>query len=341
VYVFLTACRNEEKILPDFLAEFTAMVEKAGIAAQTRLYVVDDLSVDRSVEILEDFARAGRRIEVRVIRAPTNLGNQGAMFYGLRQIEVGPSDVLITFDCDGEDDVEQIPSIIEMGAQNAGKVVLIERGRRRESALFKVYFAVYKLLFRFFTRQSIIPNNFLLIPGGLVPAIQCSPLAAVHFAYAILKLRPPSVSTTRDRRSRYGGRTSQNVFMLVSHGLVGLMLFYEVVVAKIFTLLFAFGAFAAAVVGLAIFLPADWVAAQRTLIWSAIAAGVTTVGLFGLLLSAALALIFKLAAFTLAAASAVNRASGALPGRPPAGGEADRTQVDVTSAGRKGVLDRV
>src|SRR5689334_18954056 len=94
MYVFLTACRNEEKILPEFLDEFTAMVQKAGIAGRTRLYVVDDLSVDRSVEILERAGHAGGPIDVRVIRAPTNLGNQGAMFFGLRHLEIGPDDVL-------------------------------------------------------------------------------------------------------------------------------------------------------------------------------------------------------------------------------------------------------
>src|SRR5262249_6898948 len=148
----------------------------------------------------------------------------------------------------------EIPSIIEMGAQNPGKVVLIERGRRKESPLFKLFFASYKTLFRFFARQTVVPNNFLLIPGALVPAIQASPLTAVHFAYAILKLRPKYVSTVRDRRARYGGSSSQNMFMLVSHGLVGLMLFYEVVVSKIFMLLFLFGGLGALMIGAALIL---------------------------------------------------------------------------------------
>jgi len=315
VYIFLTAFRNEERILAEFLAEFCETVRKAGITGKTVLYIVDDLSNDRSVAILEEFGRSSAEIEVRVIRAPTNLGNQGAMFFGLRQLEVAPDDVLITFDCDGEDDVAEIPSILELGATNPGKMVMIERGRRKESLLFKIFFAFYKLIFRFLTRQTIIPNNFLLIPGAMVPAIQASPLTAVHFAYAILKLRPAYVSTMRNRRARYGGKSSQNLFMLVSHGLVGLMLFYEVVVAKIFMLLFLFGGLFAFVVCLAVGLPADWVAAQRILIWVAIATGIVVVGLFGLLLSAALALMFKLATFALAE-TAAGRPAGSIPRRP-------------------------
>src|SRR5882672_11387139 len=100
--VFLTTCRNEARILPAFLAEFSAMVQAAGISGQVRLYVVDDLFTGATVSILEDFGRSSASVELRVIRAPTNLGNQGALFFGLRQIEVDAGDVLVTFDCDGE-----------------------------------------------------------------------------------------------------------------------------------------------------------------------------------------------------------------------------------------------
>jgi glycosyltransferase involved in cell wall biosynthesis len=315
MYIFLTACRNESLTMPAFLAEFAAMLEEAGIKEQSKLYVVDDLSTDDTVAIL----RGATGTDVNVILAPTNLGNQGAMFYGLRRLQVGPDDLLITLDSDGEDDVAQVPSVIALAAANPGKAVLIERGRRKESLKFKVMFTGYKMIFRSLTRQTVVPNNFMVLPGRLVPSIQAAPLAAVHFAYAVLKLRPSYVTTKRDRRSRYAGNSSQNMFMLVSHGLVGLMVFFEVLVAKIFMLLFGFGVFSVAVVGLAIALPAGWLSIQRTLVWTAIAAGIGAVGMFGLLLSAALALVLKLAAFTLAQ-SAV--AEPARPTRPLEGGRA-------------------
>lgn len=297
-YVFLTACRNEATILETFLDEFTAMVEKAEIGGRTVLYVVDDLSLDRSVEILESYRSRATGVRLEIIPAPTNLGNQGAVFYGLGRVDVSPEDVLIGFDCDGEDDVAQIPSILALGRENPGKLVLIERGRRQESLTFKLAFTAYKTVFRFLTRQKVIPNNFMLIPCQYVPLIRRSPLAAVHFAYAILKLGLPAVTTTRDRRQRYGGRSSQNLFTVGSHGLVGLMVFYENVIAKLLVLLFAFGVCAIGVIGLALVVREN-VPAQRTLLWAAVAAGGMVVGLFGLLLSAALALLFKLAVFTL------------------------------------------
>jgi glycosyltransferase involved in cell wall biosynthesis len=306
-YVFLTACRNEEAILDEFFAEFTEMVSVAGIAGQTRLYIVDDLSTDRSGEILARHARDNTAVDVRTVEVPTNFGNQGAMFYGLGRVEVDSDDVLITFDCDGEDDVRQIPSILELSLKNPGKVVLIERGQRAESLTFKVFFASYKLLFRLLTRQRVVPNNFMLVPARFVPVIQRSPLAAVHLAYAVSKLKPPSVITTRDRRPRYGGKSSQNLFMLMSHGMVGLMVFYEVVIAKMFALLFVLGALSLIFFGGAIAVGNLLAAAQRGLLVAAIASGICAVGVFSLFLSAALALAFKLLVFTLGRASGEQR----------------------------------
>ena len=279
--------------------EFVETCKNAGLLGKATLYIVDDFSTDGTVSLLEELQRQRSGIDLRIIRAPTNFGNQGAMFHGLRRVEIGPEDVLITFDSDGEDDVAQIPSVLDLGAKNPGKIVLIERGRRTESVLFKLLFACYKMLFRFLTRQTVVPNNFLLIPGLLVPVIQRSPLAAVHFAYAILKLGPRYVATVRARRPRYGGRSSQNMFMLVSHGLVGIMLFYEVVVAKIFMLLFLFGTSAACVVALALAVPPDKVVVYRALGAVATGAGAGVLALLALLLSAALALLFKLAIFVL------------------------------------------
>jgi len=300
MFIFLTACRNEERTIREFWAEFVAMARTAGLLGQTVLYIVDDFSTDGTVALLEQMHTESSGVDLRIIRAPTNLGNQGAMFHGLRRVEIEPEDMLVTFDSDGEDDVNQMPSILEIGVQNPGKAVLIERGRRRESLRFKVFFATYKLIFRYFTRETVVPNNFMLLPGSLVPVIQRSPLAAVHLAYAILKLHPGYVATVRDRRSRYGGRSSQNIFMLVSHGLVGLMLFFEVVVAKIFVLLFLFGLFTASIIVLAVAIPVEEVVAHNILLSTAVAAAAGAVGLFGLLLSAALALMFKLTSFMLA-----------------------------------------
>jgi len=302
-YVFLTACRNEEQILEAFLSEFRETLAAAGIAGESTLYVIDDLSTDGSVDVLERHKGRLGGAKLEILKAPTNLGNQGALFYALRRLPISPQDLLVTFDCDGEDDVREIPSIVAFSRENPDRVVLIERGARSESLVFRAAFRTYKVLFRFLTRQSVIPNNFLVIPGRFVPFIRRTPLAAVHFAYAILRTKFPFATTRRDRRTRYGGKSSQNLFMVASHGLVGLMVFYETVIAKLLVLLTGLGVFSLAVVAAALAVPVTSVAAQRVLLWVAGATATMGASFFSLLLAAALALIFKLSVFTLSQAA--------------------------------------
>lgn len=304
-YVFLTACRNEERIIEQFLAEFGDMIQRTGLAGRATLFVVDDLSFDRTRELLARAAASTSAFRIEVLHAPTNLGNQGAMFLGLQRVDVGPDDVLVTLDSDGEDDVRELPSIIAEGERTPGAVVLIERGSRTESIVFKLCFATYKAMFRLLTRRRVVPNNFMLIPGAYVPAFRRSPLGAVHFAYALYKLSPPHVAVVRDRRARYGGQTSQNLFMLVSHGLVGLMVFYEVVVAKLFMLLALFCGSAAALVALGLAAPPDRPPSQRALAWAAIGLCCGAIAALSLLVSAALALAFKVTAYRLSVAAPV------------------------------------
>jgi polyisoprenyl-phosphate glycosyltransferase len=186
-----------------------------GFRGQTTLTVVDDLSVDNTVELIRSLSPNYPDISIEIIQCPTNFGNQGAIFYGLQRLIFNADDILCTFDCDGEDDVRELPSIINMGAENPGKVVLIERNKRTEGLVFKICLGTYKVLFRFLTGNKIIPNNFMLIPAQFIPALQHFPLAAAHFAYSVLRLRLPFVSTGRDRRQRYGGNSSQNLLCLL------------------------------------------------------------------------------------------------------------------------------
>lgn len=238
-YVFLTAFRNEALVLDAFLRELVETARRAGIIERAVLYLVDDLSTDDSRAVIEAFRAREPACEIKVLSVPTNLGNQGAMFHGIHRIACDHDDVLITLDSDGEDDVGAVGSIIELGRQHPDKVVFIERGRRSDSASFKVFFFLYRLLFRILTDRKVVANNYMLIPGRYVETIRRSPLAATHLANGILRLNLPALVVSRDRRPRYGGRTTQNLFMLITHGLVGIIMFYEVVVPKILTLVLA------------------------------------------------------------------------------------------------------
>lgn len=293
-YIFLSAFRNESLVLQDFLHEFVEMTRQAGITDRAVLHLVDDFSTDDSRAVVERFRSTENACEINIISVPTNLGNQGAMFYGLSQADCDAEDVLVTLDCDGEDDVGEARSIIELGRQHPEKVIFIERGRRSDSTAFKIFFFLYRFLFRVLTDRRVVANNFMLIPGRYVATLRRSPLVAVHLANGVLRLNLPSLVVSRDRRPRYGGKTTQNLFMLMTHGLVGIMLFYEVVVAKVMALVLALAAIQTAVVVLRLMSPAE----RALLLLAGTGASITAIAF---LVCATTALVLKLAAYRAAA----------------------------------------
>jgi hypothetical protein len=300
-YHFITACRNEAGIIETFFEEFDAAVADLSSEHQVTLHIIDDCSLDNTVEVIRSHQGMLSHATLDLIELPVNLGNQGALFFGIRNIQVGPDDVLLSFDCDGEDDIGQIPSIVKMGEENPGKAVFIERRRRAEGIVFQVCFSIYKLMFRYLSGKNVIPNNFMLLPGRFVDAVKGSALVSAHFAYGVMRLGIPHVITRRDRRTRYGGQTSQNLYALISHGMVGIMVFFETVLGRLFLLAsgMAFAGFAFLLAGTA---GEMWPRQIRqVLLGLGLATGFLGAVMLGLMLAASLALMFKVMNYWLTA----------------------------------------
>jgi glycosyltransferase involved in cell wall biosynthesis len=252
----LTAVRNEERQIEPFLREIHHVLREGGMLPRAHLVIVDDYSIDATREIIADTAASLDGLSVQVIELPSNRGNQSAMAYGLRlmaeRFETGH---VLTFDADGEDDLTQVPQLVRMLDKDPGRMLFVYRDRRRDGWVIRAFYAAYRLAYRLLTGQRLIPCNMMGIPGSMVAPIAGSPLLPLHFSYPPLRLGLPYHPVPLAKRARYGGRSSQNLGLLIQHGLIGLTIFYEQVVARLILL-------SAAVVGVT-GLAALWVAVVR------------------------------------------------------------------------------
>lgn len=230
--------------MPTFIAEFRDTFAKAGMLDRMNLVVVDDASVDDTVAVLEKCAGSAPALNLKVLRLRSNRGNQPAMAYGLRQLRSQLPDAhLLTFDADGEDDITRLPDLVRMLDEKPGQIVFVYRDGRQESFQVRWFYFGYRIMYRVLTGRRIIPCNLMAIPGNARAAIAESPLLRLHFSYSVLRLGLPYRTLPMARRQRYGGRSSQNIGLLIHHGLIGLTIFYEQMVARVILL-------AASVVGL-------------------------------------------------------------------------------------------
>lgn len=240
----LTATRNDAGLQTEFLNELRDVLTGSGRVDECRLYIVDDFSIDDTVTSVQRWSEANPELAVEILQVPSNMGNQGAMSFALHSCDVPPDGFLLSLDSDGEDDLQRIPEFMELAEQQPSHVLFTERGRRHDRIMVRVLYRAFRALFKWLTNARVMPNNYMILPGRYLNAVRLSPFTGVYYSLAVLRLGLPYNTVSCDRRPRYGGQSSQSLYGLTSHAFVGMMMFFETVIAKLFmVLLTAVGCF--------------------------------------------------------------------------------------------------
>ena len=141
-------CYNEEEVLPVtsgmFRDEIRDLIEKDKISCESRVLFVDDGSKDSTWQIISSLA-----LEDPVftgIRQSRNRGHQSSVLAGLMEVK-DRADIVISIDCDGQDDVTAMEDMVDAYADGCDIVYGI-RSNRESDTFFKRSSAqlYYKLL---------------------------------------------------------------------------------------------------------------------------------------------------------------------------------------------------
>jgi hypothetical protein len=172
--------------------------------------------------------------DVTVVRLVTNQGHQGALAIGLCHVFKNiRCNHLVVMDCDGEDRPQDIPALLRAARAAPHSVVVASRAQRSEGALFKAFYALYRLVFAILVGRKISFGNFTVLPFGLLHRLAYRAELWSHFAASIVRLRLPLVECATKRGKRYRGKSSMNVATLVVHGLSAINVFAEAAIARI------------------------------------------------------------------------------------------------------------
>jgi glycosyltransferase involved in cell wall biosynthesis len=213
-------------------------------APGARFVVIDDTAgQDQQIERLHQLA------DVTVLRPPFNLGHQRAIVYALRKIlpRVGDDDAIVTLDADGEDQPSDLPRLLaqlrdEPGAPHLKQqVVLALRTKRRESLGFKVFYRLFRLMFRSLTGATVRSGNFAAMPGALAKRVLLHPTFDLSYSSAILALDVPVEYVPCERGERYKGRSKMTYGKLAMHGLRMLMPFTDRIAIRALAVFVFFG----------------------------------------------------------------------------------------------------
>lgn len=130
-------CYNEEQVLPVtskmFLDELLHLIEKGKISEDSRILFVNDGSHDRTWEIVKELSQ--KDYHFCGIAQSRNRGHQNAVLAGLMEAK-DQSDITISIDCDGQDDISAMERMID--AYYAGaEIVYGVRSNRATDTWFK------------------------------------------------------------------------------------------------------------------------------------------------------------------------------------------------------------
>ena len=226
--VILTAIYNDWETFRPFLKSLDKTLGEASLTA--RVVVVDDgssLSTEDGFLETLDFDAIQ---QVTAITLTRNMGNQRAVAIGLGYVaKEMDCDFLVIMDSDMEDLPEYVPQLIERAGKAGNKIIFAERTRRANQISFKLFYGLYKSLYRLLTGMPISVGNFSAVPGRLVRRIAGISEIWSHFPAGIMRAKVPYEMMSSSRGPRLHGESKMNLVSLVIHGLSGLSVHADVV----------------------------------------------------------------------------------------------------------------
>lgn len=193
---------------------------------------VDDGSVRQPLDVAS-LQEAG--VHGVVIRLTRNVGHQRAIAIGLSYVaeEMPDAPRVVTMDSDGEDVPQSILELMVRLESADVDVVVARRKKRTETMRFRLFYAVYKALFRILTGRQIDFGNFMAFKMPALMRITHMQEVWIHVAGCVLTSKLRIAKCALDRGTRFSGSSKMNFGGLVLHGFRALMIFAEDVLVRV------------------------------------------------------------------------------------------------------------
>ncbi len=149
VLYIVIPCYNEEKVLPItapmFLEEMRYLEREEKISTKSRIMFVNDGSKDHTWDIIKKLSEEDEHY--CGIAQSRNRGHQNAVLAGMMEAKSCCADIVISIDCDGQDDIHAMEEMIDL-YDKGSDIVYGVRDNRDSDTLFKKNTAqlYYKLL---------------------------------------------------------------------------------------------------------------------------------------------------------------------------------------------------
>jgi len=196
------------------------------------IVAVDDGSIRQPIDLI-DIENAG--LQGSVIKLKRNVGHQRAIAIGLNYVaeHFNSEHHIVVMDSDGEDTPSSIRLLLKALNSKDIDITVAKRKSRVETLKFRVFYIVYKWIFKLLSGREISFGNFMALKSIALKRLITMQELWLHVAGCALMSKLRITSCELDRGSRYAGQSKMNFVGLVLHGFKGLMIFAEDVLVRV------------------------------------------------------------------------------------------------------------
>jgi glycosyltransferase involved in cell wall biosynthesis len=215
---------NEEQTLPQLFTRLDLLVSSVGSDHQLEFLLINDGSIDRSLDIIKEKVRIESRY--KLISFSRNFGHQSALLAGITLAE---GDAVIAMDADLQDPPEVIVELIaswELGSD----VVYAERRLRNGESFFKRFSASIFYGLIDWLSETDLPRNvgdFRLMDRRVVDVLLQLPEKSLYLRGLVAWVGFKQTAVLYDRDARFAGETKYSMKKMLNLATDALLSFSE------------------------------------------------------------------------------------------------------------------
>lgn len=224
VLYIVIPCYNEEKVLPVtsgmFLEKLKSLISEAVISDDSRIMFVNDGSRDGTWDIITKLSEEEKYFTG--ISLSRNRGHQNALLAGL--LEAEPlCDITVSIDCDGQDDINAIDSMVREYLDGA-EIVYGVRSSRETDTFFKRTSAqcFYKLMNRMGANVVYNHADYRLLSARVIRELANFKEVNIFLRGMIPLVGFKSTCVYYERRERLAGESHYPLKKMISLALNGI-----------------------------------------------------------------------------------------------------------------------
>ncbi|HTF97201.1 MAG TPA: glycosyltransferase family 2 protein [Cellvibrio sp.] len=218
-------CYNEQEMLPKTLATMLAlresMITKGKITQESKIYLVDDGSKDKTWEILNE--EAAKNTALVAIKLSRNKGHQNALYAGLCTTT---EDITVSIDADLQDDPKNIESMVDEYLKGYD-VVYGVRSARHTDTFFKRFTAegYYHLMKKMGVDLVFNHADFRLLSRRALESLKEYGEANLFLRGLVREVGYPSSTVEYERQAREAGESKYPLKKMLSFAWKGITAF--------------------------------------------------------------------------------------------------------------------